>query len=387
MVRGVGGCGRSIRRCRKREHLCKRSEADNGASLVSARLPRRRFVLFATAAMGLAVVGTTGCLFAVDAYLHYRAERSGGVNMWGYRGPALGEKARAEFRIAVLGGSSVYGYGVLWNEAFPHVLEQELNARAPGGGATYRVANLGYPNEAAYSFQFTMDDYEHLASDMFILYEGYNDLGDEPRYQVFRRDSPIFRATGYLPIFPMVFQEKAFALRHGGDIAQGYRERLKLTGPPTVFRPSMAAQVGAAALQTAATTAMTLEEQIGRLTQDPTVVEAATPTTGCVDRWRHYCGAQLAAITKARRKGRAVLVVSQPYASDRHIEQQRALTGLLTARFASDRGVALANLGTVVSLDDPKLSFDHMHLTPEGNRLIAKALVEPVLALARRTAP
>ena len=34
-------------------------------------------------------------------------------------------------------------------------------------------------------------------------------------------------------------------------------------------------------------------------------------------------------------------------------------------------------------LSDTKYSFDGMHLTREGNAIIAQALVEPLLALAR----
>ena len=40
------------------------------------------------------------------------------------------------------------------------------------------------------------------------------------------------------------------------------------------------------------------------------------------------------------------------------------------------------NLGDVVDLTDPNLSFDHMHLTERGNQRVAAALVEPVLAMA-----
>jgi hypothetical protein len=143
----------------------------------------------------------------------------------------------------------------------------------------------------------------------------------------------------------------------------------------------MATQVGAKALEAAAATAQSLEQQLGRLTADPESLREVTPTTGCLERWQHYCGAQADAITAARARDRAVLVVTQPYISDQHVDQQRALVGMLANNYGRDPQVAHANMGPVVDLRDVQLAFDGMHLTPEGNRLVGEALVEPVLAL------
>ena len=45
----------------------------------------------------------------------------------------------------------------------------------------------------AFSFRFTLEDYEYLNPDLVLLYSGYNDLS---RNQVvFRRESAIFRRT------------------------------------------------------------------------------------------------------------------------------------------------------------------------------------------------
>ena len=95
--------------------------------------------------------------------------------------------------------------------------------------------NLGYNNEGAYSLRFTLEDYLWLDYDAAILYEGYNDVvlnPPEANRQVFRRDSPVFRWTGYLPIFPVIFKEKAAALRSGGETGAAYTDAAK-----TVFRP------------------------------------------------------------------------------------------------------------------------------------------------------
>jgi hypothetical protein len=246
-------------------------------------------------------------------------------------------------------------------------------------GRRFTVLNLAYNSEAAYSFKPTMEDYDYLDFDMVVFYEGYNDLGDAPRIDVYRRTSPVFRLTGYMPIFPLIFREKAFALMNDGNVKAGYEGTLR--PDKTVFRPGMATQVGAAALEAAAATANSLEQQLGRLTADREALREVTPTTGCLARWHHYCGAQADAISAARARGRSVLVVTQPYISDQHVDQQRALIGMIESQFGTDARVAHANLGPVVDLRNVQLAFDGMHLTPQGNRLVGEALVEPVLAL------
>src|SRR5687768_8294397 len=86
-------------------------------------LRRRRFVVFALAAIALSVGLGLSALLAVDLYLHHRAERSAGLNRWGYRGPIATGKQAGEVRIAMLGGSTMFGYGVTWSEAIPALLE------------------------------------------------------------------------------------------------------------------------------------------------------------------------------------------------------------------------------------------------------------------------
>jgi hypothetical protein len=48
--------------------------------------------------------------------------------------------------------------------------------------------------------------------------------------------------------------------------------------------------------------------------------------------------------------------------------------------------VLYVNLGDVVDLGDPALSFDRMHLTVRGNQLAAAGFVQPVLDMAARRA-
>lgn len=345
-----------------------------------SRLSPRRFLLFASVTAVLVFGAAFVALLAADMYLHAKYQTTAGVNIWGYRGPTLGRKADGEVRVAVFGGSTAFGYGPAIESSFPYLLEQSLNSRGVG---RYSVVNLAYNNEDAYAFKFTMEDYEYLGFDIAILYEGYNDIADRPRYQVFRRESPIFRLTGYLPIFPVIFKEKAWAMLYGGDVSRGYSSYRGDAAASTVFQPGLATQATAKALEAAAYTAQSLERQLGRLTRDLSDANLVTTTAGCSDRWQHYCGAVYDAIQWARARGKGVLVGTQPYVSDQHIDQQNALAGLLHDRFASDRAVRHVNLGRAVDLKNRELAFDGMHLLEPGNRIIAAGFVDPVIEMAR----
>ena len=60
---------------------------------------RRRWLLFAAAAVTLGLIVTVTVLSATDVYLHGRYERSAGFNVWGYRGPSVGRKKTGEYRL------------------------------------------------------------------------------------------------------------------------------------------------------------------------------------------------------------------------------------------------------------------------------------------------
>ena len=352
-------------------------------SRIVLHLSRRRRILYACAAILLTLTIPLLGLLCVDVYLHGKYEKTAGFNVWGYRGPKAGSKQRGEYRIAVLGGSSAFGYGVDWHEAIPAVLERELAGRRSGPVQRFSVVNLGYNNEGAYSFRFTLEDYLWLDYDVACLYEGYNDtMGDprNPNVAVFRHDSPVFRLTGYLPIFPIVFREKSAALLYG-SVNELYR-----FGDKTVFRPSIAKRTAAESLRVAADVGDSLSRQLDRATAEPARRITDFASTGCKSPWQEYCRSVLVATEFARQHGKQVLVVTQPYelgnVGDRHKEQQQEMAAMLQRRFGGDPMVRYVNLGPTVDLYDPALSFDRMHLTVEGNRRVAQALVAPVAAMA-----
>ncbi|MFM8533458.1 MAG: SGNH/GDSL hydrolase family protein, partial [Acidimicrobiia bacterium] len=361
----------------RRQHRGDERRAVLHAAGEARLVTRRKTLFFALMAVLLATTVTAAGLLAVDIYLHGRYERSAGYNVWGYRGPRVGVKRPGEYRIAVLGGSTAFGYGVSWDEAIPAQLEGMLAASTPG----VTVVNLAYNNEGAYSLRFTLEDYLWLHYDLAILYDGYNDVALTPpdvNRQVFRRDSPVFRWTGYLPIFPVVFKEKAASMISGGDAGAAY------ASGKTVFRPTLTTRGAAGALTAAASIGEALETQINKVSSPAHQRAVDRDDTGCEFPWTVYCASAAAAIEFARAHDVDVLFVGQPEFPEhtarraRHEPHQHEVAPMIARRFGHDPHVQYTSMTGVVDLRDPATSFDEMHLTADGNRRVAARLADAV---------
>src|SRR6476646_8478719 len=115
-------------------------------------MTRRKRLLFASIAIVAALAIPLAAAFAVDIYLHHRVEQRAGVNIWGYRGPTVRAKRAGEHRVAMLGGSTGFGYGVQLNQTIPVLLEGDLQ-RFSRDGAPVTFVNLGIVGHGAYSFR------------------------------------------------------------------------------------------------------------------------------------------------------------------------------------------------------------------------------------------
>ena len=340
---------------------------------MTGTLSRRKRVAFAAVTVVVSVIVTFAALGVVDVLVRRHYASTLGLNMWGYRGRVVGRKAPGERRVVMLGGSTVFGFGVSPTQTVPAYLERRLRAARPGGAAV-TVVNLGYVREGAWSFHATLADYAYLDYDVAVLYEGYNDLR-YPNRHAFRRDSPIFRLTGYFPILPLVLEEKAKAIRHGGDLADRFGREDPL------FRPDIADQATSAAFQAAAKAARALERALGPLSPEAAMHVETNPLTVCREPFRRYCNGVRRGVEEALARGARVLVVSQPYISDSHVAQQHHLAALIRERFGDDARVAYLDLGEAIDLHDAALAWDGMHLTPAGNAAVAERLAAPVARL------
>lgn len=322
--------------------------------------PGRRLA-FAMAAMALSTAGTLAFVAGIDLYLHHRFARSGGYNIWGYRGAAVGSKQPGERRIVMLGGSVAFGYGVAADETIPAYLQQDLvtASRSP-----VTVVNLGWNSEGAHSLRYTLKDYESLHSDVAILYSGYNDLSYNNH--VFRRESAVFRLTGYLPILPIIPLRQWLWLDNLGDTAKG----------KVVFKPGLAETYATEAADTALRISQALEEQLGKLS---TANVTKMPRQRSAYDWTYYVAAVRDGVKVALDEGQQVFVVTEPYIDERHVDQQDAVAGMLQNDFGREPRVHYVNAGTAIDLRDRTLCYDGMHLTAAGNRRVAARLAAELL--------
>jgi len=338
---------------------------------MSQTFTRRRFVAFALVSVVLSLGVSLAAVLAVDVYVHSKFDKTG-VNIWGYRGPTAGRKRPGEIRVVVAGGSTVLGYGLPPEAAFPHQLELALNGPGTPGGSRFRVVNLGFSNEGAHTFQYTLADYAYLKYDLTVLYEGYNDLGGA-NVSERRRDAALFRWFGYFPMLPIVATEKMRTLRTG-DIRASYR------GEKTTFRPNAGARTEAALLQASVALYDSIEAQAARWRPETSPV--VPDDDGCSEYWRFYCHSVHLGIDAALARQSRVIVVTQPYLAQSHRAQQEELRAMLVRRYGSTALVKYLNLGDALSVRDPVMCWDGMHLTERGNELIGRALAPAVLELS-----
>jgi lysophospholipase L1-like esterase len=332
------------------------ADQSSGAKASVSPKPRLKRIAGKAALTIISTAFTVSILLGVDFHLHHKH----GINLWGYRGPAVGKKHPGEKRIAVLGGSTAWGYGLTAPQSFPGQLQQRFAQRVRAeGGPPINVLNLASNSEGAYSFQYTLRDYDYLDYDAVLIYSGYNDLRSENRF-INRHRSPVFMWTGYLPLVSILTEDKIAAWRY----------RLAREDKP-VFTPPDAKE--------SAATRERLSKLPGQLSEPGQ--SNVTPQGTCPVEYRFYCQQIYQVTDAALSRGKRVLIVTEPYISERHIEQQRALEGMLTNRFAGQARLRYLNLGRLIDLRDGSLCWDGMHLTEEGNRRIAEALTQPVLEL------
>ena len=336
-------------------------------------LSRRRKIVYGLVTMTLVTLVLLIGLLGADIYAHWRTQNVAGVNVWGYRGAPVSAKRAGETRVAMFGGSTVYGWGLPAHESIASFLEQRLNASA--AGRRFSVVNLGAPGQGAFGFVTDLADFEDLDYDIVCFYEGYNDLGPitirgRDNYLLWRRESPVFRWTGYYPILPIVLREKADLLTGGGHTKDG----------EVRFRPGLGSRVAGGAMRAVAAVTGDLAGKVGGLTPAP----PNAPEDGvCAEPWARYCGSVRDAITWALSRDKRVIFVTQPYISDAHKTQQANVAAMLTNRFGADSRVTYVNLGDAIDMRNLDIVYDGVHLIASGNDTIASRLVAPVLVAAR----
>jgi len=263
-------------------------------------------------------------LWAADIFMHRRGEYGAQVNIWGYRGPVVRQKAPDEIRIVVLGGSTAFGREV--TGSVPSWLQDYLNNVRLRGDASYQskgaitVINLGTPYDHVAAFERTIDDYAWLHDDVVCLYIGHNDPAPsaEAASEGWRRQSAVFRAFRYMPILPSLLMPR--------------------------LQPVVA------------------------------VRESDADYLSALDR----------TIEHAFATGRRVIVATHPFITEEDGRRQDIVAARLRDRFERDRRGSYVDLRRSVSLTDPTLVDDGIHSTIVGGSVIAESLSQSVFRLLER---
>ena len=294
---------------------------------------------------GTALVAAFALLLLADVAAHRAVERNGGLNRHGYRGEVMHAKPAGQVRVMVAGGATAFSPDVSWDQSLGFVLQRFL-----GQGWRWRemvptaVADVSLPNETAGTVAETLRHFEYLEADIVCLITGHNDLPGVSISPDGRVRSATFRTAGYLPALPALLTGKSIV-------------------PSTPVLP-----VDAAWIRTSA------RESSAELAPGP-----------CRAGWQAYCDAIAAAVDVALAQGKRVLVVSEPYISNAHLAQQRALATMLAHRYAGESRVKYLDLGWTVDRLDSTMMTDGWKLTPRGIEQYAEGVFEGVFAMVTRS--
>jgi hypothetical protein len=282
-------------------------------------------------ALGLEALLFGFLAFALLDRRTHQADTTFDVNQWGYRDDARGMKERGEIRVALVGGSAAFERQLPAAQTLAGRLYIELRQAGAATRQIYSVVNISEPHAGADSYVETLRDYGYLEPDVVVLFDGYDTLTGRPAHG--RRRSAVYRATGYLPTLP----SKIF----GGQPWMSDPD----DGIAPILRDDSSPSVGA----------------------------------GCKEASAAYCAAIAATARFAISREDVVLVVSPPFVSARHEQQQHSLGRFLERELAGESRFRYLDLGHALPLSDPVQSTDGLHRTEIGNHVIAQRIASTLL--------
>jgi hypothetical protein len=307
-------------------------------------MTKRIVVTLAIEAIALACLLT----LALDMRAHNRVERLGGVNIWGYRGPVMQQKAANEIRIATVGGDLAFGWGVAASETLVYgvreLVAQALDVRG-GQLRRFTAVDLGALGLEPTEYADWIRHFAYLRPDVICLIpdpRAHRTAGVSIQPD---RHSPFFVAFGYAPILPLVVQEKGARLH---------------STPVRAF---------------------------GALAMVLSRIGAAAPATSGVDqRASSYVDAIRNAVHAALVNGFAVVVATPLNPGPGDDADSDALAAMVATAFAGDPRVRFVDLGRHPDMVDPAIWLDGGALSAAGHATAAARLTPEVVDVVRRFA-
>ena len=290
----------------------------------------RRRLGWLVAANAIALAGIA--VVMADLALHRRAQAASGINKWGYRGPVAPHKYQDETRIVVLGGTWTYAPDLKWDDTFAGALPRFLTQtwRSNHTRRPVSVVNLAAAGDSALAYADTLADYAYLQPDIAVIVAEPSESPDAP-VQNWRRQSALFRVTGYYPLIPAALTGSLAAVPL--DASSGGNQPVHQQNLPECDR---------------------------------------------------RCQGIVRALDSARRMGCRVIVAVPPARSDVERMRNQMLLTVLSSRQPAGDQVKYLNLTGALDLQDPANTSDGLRLTVRGHELVTEALTNPLLEMMPR---
>jgi hypothetical protein len=301
---------------------------------MDGRVMTRRLIIVSAAEL---LVLAALLVVALDVAMHHKFEKLGGMNMWGYRGPVMPHRQPNELRIAVAGGSFAFGWGVAAHETFTNFVRQFVApvVDEPGRPAVVVTAvNLAARGVPASAYADRIRHFRYLQPDVICVVADPPPAVERRAIRGMPQRSRLYAATGYEPILPLVFAEKA-------EVARG------------VVVPSLLRS-----------TAAVLDAIDTR--------DAGAPPADDGD----YIGAVLSAAQQARTVANGVVVVAPPFGPP-----HTTLGAAVAQRFGDDPRVRFVDLAASPEITDPAVWLDPVDLSVAGHERAARPIASAVIDL------
>ena len=302
----------------------------------------------AVLALEVVVVGVLGTI-ALDLYAHKRVEALGGVNIWGYRGPVIGQRVPNEIRIAIAGGDAAFGWGVAAGETLAPNVRRLVALETDRRGELLRpvvAVNLGAMGLKPRQYAAWIERFAYLKPDVVCL------VADPRRHVSQRRAMPdrrslVFAAFGYAPMLPLVLEEK-------GTIT------------------------GWSVLRLAGSTLSRVDGALSRLGGGGSLDAANGPESP-----EEYVAAIVAAARSALDRGARVVVVAPTYADEGDAADHEHMAAAVSALERETGRVRFVDLGDEPDLYEDGLRLDGFNFGAGGLAAAAQPIAPAVLALLR----
>lgn len=260
-----------------------------------------------------------------------------GYNYKGYRGFIKSEKKKDLKRIVTVGGSTTFGYGTNFKDSYPYLLEKKLNNKK------FDVVNLGIQSNRIDGIYKDIIHYEYLDYDLVIIYSGYNDCFYKGKISYLtRHNNFFFKHFNYLPILQTYLIEKTI-ISLNLNLEEFYKKKKKKNDHIMCNEP----------------------KKIKNITIDEKKIFMKNIELNYINSYRNV-------IEYLIKKNKIIIVLHQPlYGGELQKIQKELLLKLL-----ENFNIYQIDMGDFLNINNKNLFFDEMHLTKEGNSIIANVVYD-----------